>query len=156
GGKRCINGSNIGAPCAINSECPGGACDNPGEPPAPNACIDDTSTMLDGQLCQPNGGNEGICPEGPVDGRCSIESFRSCFDDTACKRPVDGGSCVACAAGQTCNVGFRECFTDNGVIGGTVDVSGSPGIPCGDTGKPEVGTFFCIAPVTAGAVNIAG
>jgi hypothetical protein len=35
-------------------------------------------------------------------------------------------------------------------------VQGSPDVPCGGVSNPTVGTFFCVAPVGATAVNAAG
>jgi hypothetical protein len=37
-----------------------------------------------------------------------------------------------------------------------VKVSGTPDTVCGGIAKPTVGTFFCVAPVSASAVNAAG
>jgi hypothetical protein len=156
GGKRCLSGTNAGAACVLNSECPGGGlCNRLGEPTQPNSCIDDTTTGPDGKLCAPIGGNEGQCPEGPVATRCSIENFRTCTDDLSCTPVSAGGTCANCiATGQTCDTINRPCFLDSGIIGNSIDVSGSAEAPCGDTARPEVGTFFCVAPVSAGAVNI--
>jgi len=47
-------------------------------------------------------------------------------------------------------------YFDNGKVGNTVTVSGSPDTPCGGVAKPTVGTFFCVAPTIASAVNSAG
>ena len=40
GGKRCVAGTNVGAPCASMSECPSGGCQVIGWPTQPNACDD--------------------------------------------------------------------------------------------------------------------
>ncbi len=59
-------------------------------------------------------------------------------------------------SGQSCISKKRECFTDNGILGNTIQVQGNPDTPCGGVSKPTVGTFFCVAPVGASAVNAAG
>jgi hypothetical protein len=157
GGRRCIGGSNNGEPCAANSECPSGACGRPGEPTQPNACIDDTTTVgVDERICQDIGDNEGECQIGPIDQVCSIQTFKSCFGASDCNPPSAGGTCAECFAGQTCTSVTRPCFTDSGIIGNTVTVEGSADLPCGSVARPTVGTFFCVAPVSAPAVNAAG
>jgi hypothetical protein len=156
GGRRCLSGGNVGAPCTNNTECPGSSCSRPGEATQPNVCVDDSSTGIDGSVCQNIGGNEGICPDFPVDLVCSIETFRGCSNTSECNPPSAGGTCAGCQAGQTCEVAKRKCFTDNGVIGNSVFVAGSPSAPCGGVSEPEVGAFFCVAPVSAPAVNAAG
>jgi hypothetical protein len=50
----------------------------------------------------------------------------------------------------------RQCFVDNGTVGESVQVDGSADTPCDGVAKPTVGTFFCVAPVSAPAVNAAG
>ena len=153
----CAGGANSGAVCNNVSECPGGtcplgACNRPGEATQPNSCNDDTNTP--GFDCGPVGDNEGECVNGPVDQVCSIQTFRSCSNDAQCAFHPD--DCPDCLPGQTCITRNRQCFTDNGVIGASVSVDGEPDVPCGDTSRPTVGTFFCVAPVGAAAVNAAG
>jgi len=105
GGRRCQGGSNEGAACARSSECPSGGCGVPGKSPAPNECND--------LVCRPNtppdgdSTNEGECSAGPFELLCAIETFRFCETNTDCPKPGD-----SCALGK-----FRECFTDNGVVG---------------------------------------
>ncbi len=152
GGRRCLSGSNVGAACTAGSECPGSSCSRPGQATQPNVCVDDSSTPEDGSICTSIGGNEGICVDFPVDLVCSIDSYRGCMDASECNPP----GCPNCTPGQTCEVAKRKCFTDNGVIGNSVFVAGSPSAPCGGVSEPEVGTFFCVAPVSAPAVNAAG
>lgn len=152
GGRRCLSGSNAGAPCTASSQCPGGQCNFIGEPTQPHSCLDDSNTPIDGSLCQDVGGDEGTCPEGPIAPRCSIETFRSCTVDADCN---PGVACATCLAGQTCVTRNRPCFTGDGIVGGAVHVTGAPDVPCGGLSHPTVGSFFCVAPVGSGSVNTA-
>jgi hypothetical protein len=157
GGKRCIGGTNAGAPCAVNSECPSGNCNRPGEPTRPNVCLDDTTTgPVEG--CMDIGGNQGQCEFGPADQVCSFDTFRTCSVNSDCNPPPIGtcANCTATLPTQTCSNQLRPCFTDNGVIGNAVSVAGATDVPCGDRAFPTVGTFFCVAPVGSTSVNAAG
>ena len=136
GGTRCIGGANAGAPCAVASECPGGTCAVPGEKTKPNACND--------RVCTPNtppddgSVNEGTCLAGPVDTFCAMQPYRGCV--TAADCPLTGDSC------QSRN---RECFTDDGALGGTVTATG-----LANFGAPTLAGMFCGPPTGSGAVNI--
>ena len=157
GGKRCIGGGNAGAPCNVNSECPTGNCNRPGEPTRPNVCLDDTTTGPI-EACIDIGGNEGECEFAPSDQVCSFDTFRSCTTNANCNPPPVGtcANCTATNPAQTCANKLRPCFTDNGVLGNTVSVAGNTDVPCGDRSFPTVGTFFCVAPVGSTSVNAAG
>jgi hypothetical protein len=142
GGRRCQNGTNNGVPCAVNSECPGGgACGVPGLKTAPNQCDDNT--------CTPNGADtdsidEGVCAAGPIDQFCSpTQTFLACLSNTDCTFPGD-----TCSGSKP-----RECFTDNGVVGNSVQVGGVADPVCGNTANPTLGALFCIKPVSAASVN---
>ena len=146
----CNGGANDGATCNNNSACPGGtcaecagggACNRPGEATQPNVC--------QGSGCVDVGNNEGECVDGPVDQVCSIQIFRTCSSNADC-------ACPECLPNQTCISRNRPCFTDNGVLGGTVTVDGTADTPCDGVSKPTVGAFFCVAPTGAAAVNAAG
>ena len=137
GGKRCFGSGNAGTPCATNSECPGGGvCGRPGIPTQPNQCNDG--------VCTPNtppdddSTNEGACLAGPFEQFCDLERFRGCATNADC--PLAGD---ACTFGR-----FRECFTDNGTVGGSVSVAGAAS-PL----TPTLGTLFCAAPTPSGFVN---
>ncbi len=146
----CNGGTNDGASCNNNSACPGGgvcaecagggSCNRPGEATQPNSCLDDTATAAV-EACTP----QGECQVGPVEQVCSEQTYLSCTSVADCPLP-----------GQACISRNRPCYPDNGVIGNTVTVSGTPDAPCGGISKPTVGTFFCVAPVGATAVNAAG
>jgi hypothetical protein len=158
GGRRCIGGTNAGAPCALVSECPGGGqCNRPGEPTRPNVCLDDTTTGPV-EACVDLGDNEGECVIGPTDQVCSVDKFRTCTSDANCQPPPFGtcDNCTLTSPLQTCINQQRPCFVDNGIIGQSVSVSGNADVPCGNTANPTVGTFFCVAPVGSTAVNAAG
>lgn len=131
GGKRCLGGVNVGAPCANSSECPASACARPGVPTKPNGCGDDTSIPGDGTICAPIGGGQGQCPEGPTDTNCAApEQFRGCLTGADC--PLT----------HTCVSSARACFL------ATVSRTGTPG----PTGGAYAGDF-CIAPTGLAAVN---
>ncbi len=153
----CDGGLNDSANCSANSACPGGACrecagggscNRPGEATQPNSCQDDTSTP--GLDCGDIGNNEGECLAGPVDSVCSIQTFRYCSNDADCEPSV---TCPECLAGQHCAGIARPCFPDNGIIGNTVTVSGSPDVPCGGASRPTLGAFYCAPPVAAALIN---
>jgi hypothetical protein len=136
GGARCVGGGNAGAACTVPSQCPGGACTRPGAATLFNQCDDAT--------CSPDGGNEGICAAGPFDLFCEpVETFRGCTTNADCP-----------FGGDTCTLGkFRECFLDNGVIGGAVTAQGVADPPVADESDPTLAALFCIGPTTSGAVN---
>ena len=198
GGRRCQGGANVGTPCTTGSQCPGGGCGIPGKATATNECSD--------ALCTPNtppdtdSSNEGTCAGGPFEQFCSPwASFKQCVGDGECtpfNRCVGGSNAGAlgctvdsqCPGGvceiQSCSFGkFRECFTDNGVIGthcfggtnasepcttlvdcpdqtagtfcggGSVKATGAPYPVCGGTGVGAVATLFCIGPTSSGSIN---
>ncbi len=160
----CNGGANDLANCNQASACPGGtcaeclgggSCNRPGESTQPNSCADDTNTpQLEG--CIESGPNIGTCVFGPEDQVCSIQTFHVCVTDADCDPVLAMPPNSNLLPGQSCVAISRSCFPDNGVIGNTVEVSGSPDVPCGGISKPTVGTFFCVAPVEASAVNAAG
>jgi len=141
GGKRCIGGVNSGAPCAATSECPGGGCAIPGAFPAPNQCDDGT--------CSPNPGDtdssdEGQCSVGPFEQFCAMQTYRGCATNADCPAP-----------GDSCTVGkFRECFTDNGLLGGSISAAGVADPPVNSTAAPTLAGVTCIPPTTSSSVNV--
>ena len=101
--------------------------------------------------------NEGRCDSAPNDLHCSLETFRQCTTTNDCIPDTSpGGTCLGCVPGQTCVVKRRECYTDNGQLGGTVSVGGSPGVPCGNVSHPKLGALFCIGDTGGPAVNATG
>ncbi len=160
GGRRCLGGSNIGAPCTVASQCPGGACARPGQPTQPNGCVDDSLTLADGTLCVdtfPTGDNEGECPEGPPTGVCIPSSGhpqRSCDVDAECCDDPPGCTTDPPTLND-CAIGNRLCFLDNGVNGQSITGTGMADPPTNDVSDPTLAAVFCIGPTSAPAVNIA-
>ena len=153
GGKRCIGGTNAGAACTGNTECPsGGLCARPGEPTKTSACLDDTNTpgVLDCTDTAPVDG-EGECTQGPVTTSCSVASGhaqRGCTVDADC-----GGGVGSCESNN------RECFltgsaTGFGIVGTTTLIAnGMADIPMNDVAHPTLGAVFCVGPTGSTSVN---
>ncbi len=161
GGRRCLGGSNIGAPCNTATQCPGGSCARPGQPTQPNGCVDDSTTGgIDGSVCvdtAPIGDNEGECPEDPPSGTCSSASGhpqRSCDIDAECCDDPPGCVSDPATVGD-CQIGKRLCFLDNGVNGNSITGTGMADPPVEDVSEPTLAAVFCIGPTSAPAVNIA-
>lgn len=75
-------------------------------------------------------------------GRCSVTTSQPCVARLACLRPVDGGTCTTCQAGETCVLG-DTCDT-------SADCTGSQGF-C--VGGPQSGRLTCTPPtIPAGCV----
>lgn len=137
GGRRCVNGSNSGAPCNATSECPGGStCTVAGAATQPNQCDD--------AVCTPTGVNDGFCANGPFETYCSPrQTFRGCIVDQDC------------GAGDTCSLGrYRACFPTNGLLGDTVSAIGSADTPAGHEADPTLASLHCVAPTRSAAVNV--
>lgn len=118
-----------------------------GQPPQPNACLDNTITPENGSQCAPVGGspNEGVCPD-TADGAClPSEPYRGCLASTDC--PVNG---------DTCQTVQRPCYLDNGAVGGSVTAVGMADPPQNGVSNPIFASLFCIPPTGQSAVNIAG
>jgi hypothetical protein len=144
-----VGGANQGAACTVSSECPGGGlCGTPGEPSRPNACLDDTGTPGPDCIDTAPVDGEGECVAGPTSKRCSVASGhpqRSCATDGDC-----GGA-------GTCLASNRPCFLDQGVVGGSVSVTGAATPPVGNTSAPtDLAALTCLTPTGASSVNTAG
>jgi hypothetical protein len=156
GGRRCLGGTNAGAPCAATSACPGaGICGRPGAAAAPSACLDDTATVGVLDCIDGNGDGEGECSQGPVDTTCSVASGhaqRGCTTDADC-----GGGVSSCVSSN------RLCFLTGGFTGNTPATTqngtntlvavGMADVPMNDIAVPTLGAVFCVAPTGAAAVN---
>jgi hypothetical protein len=83
---------------------------------------------------------------GPFDQYCGpTESYKGCTVDGDCTFP-----------GDTCSLGHnRDCFLDNGVLGGTVVSTGLADPPVGHQSDPILASLFCVGPTSSGAVNSA-
>ena len=142
GGRRCIGGSNAGAPCTVHSECPLGLCNQPGEPARPDACFDDTL----GVDCVFVSGTEGECIAGPIDTFCSNHPNRQCSTDGDC----DGVS-------GACMVRNRPCFPDNGADGASISVSGTATPPLADVAEPtDLAVLACAPPSGSSSLDFNG
>ena len=167
-GQRCSGGANNGAPCSIASHCPGGACNIPGTSTASNQCDDAT--------CVVDTGNEGTCANGPFEQFCAPNAtFQGCTGSDPDCRPYNqcvgganaGATCVdnsECPTGtcnskvggppELCTLGkFRDCYTDNGVSGASVNATGVADPPVNDESDPTLAALFCIGPTSSSAVN---
>lgn len=165
--KTCAGGPNQHAVCTVDSECPGGECNEqcfcPGGPQKPNACnaacvggTDDAQPCTDNSECAAPGFchpadcrlnpldldscQEGQCTVGPGNQTCSVHTFVSCTSNAAC-RP--SGTCPFCAESETCNTAPRECF-----VGPTIRRCGAPGVT-----DHIAGAIFCDAKTSSAAVN---
>jgi hypothetical protein len=167
GGLRCLGGANVGAACTLGSECPGSSCGRTGAATAPNQCDagpgDCTATV----------GNEAECAGGPTDLFCEPNATMigcTAGGDADCDAAglqscVGGANAGAiCTTGSECpggtcefdnctGVQTRECFSDQGVVGGTVDASGVVDAPVNDEADPTLAALFCIGPTSSSAVN---
>jgi len=151
GGKRCLGGTNAGAPCTGTSACPGaGICGRPGAATQASGCLDDTSTVgvLDCTDTAPVDG-EGQCAQGPIDNNCSVASGhaqRGCSGDGDC-----GGGAGSCVSLN------RNCFLTGGFSGvngtNTLTAVGMADTPMADTSNPTIAAVFCVGPTGAAAVN---
>ena len=106
-----------------------------GQPTAPNACTD--------LVCTATGGGEGACGD-PEDQNCSIETFRGCTSNSDCPAP-----------GDTCQTKKRECYLDNGIVGGSVTAQGKADPPVNGKSRPTMAALFCVDPTGSSAVNAA-
>ena len=197
GGRRCRGGANDGTPCSTGTQCPGGGCyTSSGVATKTNDCSDAVCTPSPSDT---DSSNEGVCAAGPIEYFCGPHAtFRSCFSDPECtvsNRCVGGShnGALGCTVEAQCPGGvceiqscsgekFRECFTDNGVIGthclggtnarepcgtltdcsdqsagtfcggGSVTATGAPYYPTCN-GTGTVATLFCMAPTKSAAVS---
>jgi hypothetical protein len=124
-----------------DADCPAsGTCGNAlVEPTRPNDC--------NGGVCTPNGTDtdsidEGECASGPNDGLCVLERYRPCLIN---------GDCTM--VGDSCAFAPRECYTDNGVVGGDVEVGGMSDPPISGVASVELGGLFCVPPNGISAIN---
>ena len=139
GGKRCIGGVSAGSPCTTDANCAGGSCNRPGQPTQPNACL--------GSGCQdtaPTGDNEGECVDGPIVQTCAPpEQYKGCSNASDC--PLTGD----------CRSSLRECYLDNGNVGGVLEADGQASPPVNDVSNPLLASIFCVPPTSSTSVNSA-
>jgi len=120
----CRDGANTGSACGADSDCPGGTCGD-----------NDSS-------------DEGFCPTGPLEGKCSTSFFIPCVTDGDCKfTPGLGGGldCPECLQNdsETCVFTNPDCYPNEGAVR-----TGSAGVPL------RVGVAqYCIPASGSGAVD---
>jgi hypothetical protein len=147
----CRGGGNDLVPCSVDSECPGGFC----QQASCRLNVADTDSV-----------QEGYCPGGPVSGLCSFSTWKGCTTNDGCRLLCVGGpsaglQCLVnsdCASPGTCTGGCqackhdnsetcvfknRECFVNEGIVR-----TGSPGVP-----ERVSASQFCISATSSAAVN---
>ncbi len=168
-GKKCVGGANEFRSCTVDSECPGGTCNNQcfcnttaGLTQYPNGCanacrgggldaqpcgddLDCPGGFCNSYDCRVNGSDtdsaqEGACTAGPSVGHCSGYAPKSCNVDADC---AHGPGCPQCGMGETCTVTPKECF-----VWPTMVREGSPGVP-----DRTSAAIFCIKETGASAVD---
>ncbi|MGH7893721.1 MAG: hypothetical protein ACREQL_03585, partial [Candidatus Binatia bacterium] len=143
----CLAGSNMGGQCAANSACPGstcstGVCGVPGLATAPNACDGGPLDCASGGTPGPN---DGQCQTGPTDFFCQPNGTMigctvdaDCSGVSSCAGGANGGHACSVASecpGGSCNSETctgsttRECYLDNGQIGGQDTATGHAVVP---------------------------
>jgi hypothetical protein len=185
GGLRCIGGPNAGGPCTVagaSSECPGaGSCGRPGLATAPNQCNDAVCTPTTGNegecaagpiefFCEPNATMIGCVSQAD----CDAAGLRSCngganvnqvcTTDAQCPggtncavaNPGDTGHPGGCCLDRCTGSKLRECFTDNGIIGNSINATGAASVPVNDASDPTLASLFCVGPSSAAFLNAEG
>jgi hypothetical protein len=167
GGLRCLGGANVGAACTVDGDCPGSSCGRTGAATHPNECD------LGPGDCTITSGNEAECAGGPThlfcepnatmvactafgDADCDAAGLQSCFGGANA-----GAVCTVASEcpGGTCDfdnctgIQQRECFSDQGVAGGTVTATGVTDAPVLDESDPTLAALFCLGPVSSSLVN---
>jgi hypothetical protein len=159
GGRRCVAGTNVGAACANNTECPGAAtaCGKVGEPTKPSGCSDNTTDFgfPNNHFDCAEGATPGVgeCQAGPNDANCTVASGhaqRGCLGDDEC-----GGAAGSCAsAPRKCFLTGGGTFTANGDRGSdTLTAIGMADPPLNDVSHPTLGAVFCVGPTGSSSIN---
>jgi len=144
----CAGGANINTNCSVDSECPGSTCVAANKGSCAGGPFE--------QFCGPNATFQGCAsdPDCAAQNNCvgGSNAGAACIGASSCP----GGSCQSKVGGtqETCSIGrFRDCFLDNGVVGGTVNATGVAQAPVHDVSNPTLAALFCIGPTTSGSVN---
>lgn len=151
-GKKCLCATcslDSDITCNADAECAlagAGTCTNSaGEPRRPNGCYDDT-TAPGSTLCVDTGNpgdGAGGCINGPMDGRCAMETFRNCGSDLDCP-----------AANDRCLSSLRPCYAGyEGNVGDTVTALGRHDTPRNAAGPMTLAAVFCQRATTSTLFN---
>ncbi len=151
GGKRCLGGEAAGTPCDLGKDCDSGRCGRAGALTKPNSCFDPATGCLF-NAADTDSVDEGTCADGPVDHFCSADDYLGCAIDADCN-PPPAGTCPDCVDGQTCLPRPRQCYTDNGELGGTVQVAGSSSPHADGTWVATLGALFCMSPTNSDSAD---
>lgn len=143
GGRRCLSGTNAGAPCVAASVCAGGGfCGRAGEPTWPHVCYGSEGY---GTCTDPDGDGDGECEEGPIVTTCTApHAQRMCTSHSQC-------------APGTCEVSNRRCFLTGGLEAmpgtNTLVAYGAADPPLKDGASPILASAFCIPPTGTPSTN---
>jgi len=169
-GKACVAGSNSGAPCTNDSECPSGSCSfqcfcptGGGLQERPNGCdpacvggSNDAAACISDTECPSGFCHKADCREDlsapavlqpnegsctqTLDHHCSTAAYKGCLVDFDC---TPAGGCPYCQAGETCLTFKKNCFINTGITRQGV----------ADPDNPKSVSNFCIASTSSSAVN---
>ncbi len=148
-------------PCFENGDCPaGGTCEvgsgSPTSQGAPQNRPNDCS--MDGFVCGENG--EDVCATTST-GRCSLQSYRNCIDDTVCVNN-SAGTCVITQrpcfepritrSGSPSAPGSYCAYEDQGCLTNT-DCTGAGDFCAADSARPELAALMCVPATSSSAFN---
>ena len=172
--KTCAGGANQHAVCTVDSQCPGGTCNNQcfcptaGGIQKPNdcsrACVVPGGAAPDAEPCLTDvdcpGGfcHPGDCRYNNLDndssqeGLCTVGPGNShCSVHTFVACTANSGcqapTCAFCDMGETCTTEIRQCF-----VNPTYTRTGAPGVP----DRVSAATFCITATGSAAVDNVAG
>ncbi len=155
GGRRCLGGSNVGAPCSVGSQCPGAGCGRPGEATRPFSCGEDDDGFFGPGCVDADGDGVGTCVLGPSDDRCSIASGhaqRGCSSDLDC-----GGASSSCESRlRTCFLTGGGTFQFNPSYDGTdtLIALGMEAAPIAGVSRPTLASVSCLGPTSNLALDV--
>lgn len=152
-GKKCLCATcslDSSITCSSNADCTlagAGVCTNPaGEPRRPNSCYEDTAAPGSTPCFDAGhpGDGAGGCIQGPMDGRCAMDTFRNCGSDLDC--PATNDRCIS---------SLRPCYAGyEGNVGDTVTALGRHDAPRNGAGPMTLAAVFCHGATTNNLVNL--
>jgi hypothetical protein len=175
-GKTCAGGTNAGATCVVNSQCPGSIggcsfqcyCPNGGAiHQKPNSCdaacvggANDSTPCSVNSECPSGFCHLGDCRPDPTapallqpnEGACTatVEGHCSVSAFRSCNADADCQfpACPACHPSETCHITGKNCFINSDSLPGGIVRTGVP-----DTVNPVSASTFCIAQTNNGSVD---